>query len=108
MYVALGADALAQEDMFEMVGQPMFGYKRGRYTLDELREIDQRAAAFGLEVIPCIQTLGHLEQVRILNRSGELPLQNGKLLRFCNSRLPVFHTGWAHFLRPCSDLSDDH
>ena len=33
---------------------------RGRYTKEELREIDDYAYGFGIEVIPCIQTLAHL------------------------------------------------
>lgn len=51
------------EDTFEIPGEPMFGYFRGGYSQDELRSIDQYAALFGIELIPCIQTLGHLEQV---------------------------------------------
>ena len=54
---------LYTEDTYELPGEPMFGYMRGAYTLDEIREIDDYAAALGIEVIPCIQTLGHLEQI---------------------------------------------
>lgn len=53
---------LYTEDMFEMRHYPYFGYKRGRYTISELQEIDDYANSFGIEVIPCIQTLGHLNQ----------------------------------------------
>lgn len=35
---------------------------RGGYSIDELKEIDDYAYEMGVEVIPCIQTLGHLEQ----------------------------------------------
>lgn len=38
------------------------GYQRGRYTLAELQEIDDYADALGIEVIPCIQTLGHMSK----------------------------------------------
>jgi len=51
------------EDMYTVPGEPYFGYMRGRYTQRELREIDSHAALFGIEVIPCIQTLGHLAQI---------------------------------------------
>jgi N-acetyl-beta-hexosaminidase len=44
-------------------GEPYFGYHRGRYTADELREIDDYASQLGIEMIACIQTLGHLEQI---------------------------------------------
>ncbi|WP_309385999.1 beta-N-acetylhexosaminidase [Cerasicoccus frondis] len=54
---------LYTEDTYEIPGEPTFGYFRGGYTQTELREIDNFAVQFGLEVIPCIQTLGHLEQV---------------------------------------------
>ncbi len=51
------------EDTYEIPGEPFFGYLRGRYTHDELKELDVYAGAFGVELIPCIQTLGHLEQI---------------------------------------------
>ena len=35
---------------------------RGRYTLEELREIDDYGRSLGVEVVPCIQTLAHLRQ----------------------------------------------
>ncbi|AHF92246.1 glycoside hydrolase [Opitutaceae bacterium TAV5] len=54
---------LYTEDTYEIPGEPLFGYFRGRYTRDELRAIDDYAFLFGIEVIPCIQALGHLEQV---------------------------------------------
>jgi len=54
---------LYTEDTYQLPGEPMFGYMRGAYTLEEIREIDDYAAALGIEVIPCIQTLGHLEQI---------------------------------------------
>ncbi|MBC2592905.1 family 20 glycosylhydrolase [Ruficoccus amylovorans] len=54
---------LYTEDTYEIPGEPVFGYFRGGYSQEELKSIDNYAAAFGMEVIPCIQTLGHLEQV---------------------------------------------
>lgn len=53
---------LYTEDTYEIEGYPLFGYQRGRYTIDELREIDEYAFSLGIEVIPCIQTFGHLGQ----------------------------------------------
>lgn len=53
---------LYTEDVYEVEGYPYFGYQRGRYTLKELQEIDNYADALGVEVIPCIQTFGHMEQ----------------------------------------------
>jgi len=54
---------LYTEDTYEIPGEPLFGYFRGGYTREELSGIDAYAALFGIEVVPCIQTLGHLEQV---------------------------------------------
>jgi hypothetical protein len=54
---------LYTENTYELPGEPYFGYRRGRYTLDELRDIDDCAAALGIEMIGCIQVLGHLEQL---------------------------------------------
>ena len=51
---------LYTEDTYEIEGYPFFGYQRGRYTEAELREIDDYAYELGIEVIPCIQTFGHL------------------------------------------------
>lgn len=61
---ALGMNMLMlyTEDTYEVEGYPFFGYQRGRYTLEELRQIDDYAWELGIEVIPCIQTLGHMEQ----------------------------------------------
>lgn len=51
---------LYTEDTYQMPEYPYFGYLRGGYSKEELREIDDYAAVFGIEVIPCIQTLAHL------------------------------------------------
>lgn len=61
---ALGLNLLMlyTEDTYEVPEYPYFGYLRGRYTQDELREIDDYAAGMGVELVPCIQTLAHLAQ----------------------------------------------
>lgn len=59
---------LYTEDTYEVEGEPLFGYKRGRYTQAELREIDDYAASLGIELIPCIQTLGHMNAAFRWNR----------------------------------------
>lgn len=48
------------EDVFEMEKYPYFGYLRGAYSEQELKELDSYCALFGIELIPCIQTLAHL------------------------------------------------
>lgn len=51
---------LYTEDTYEVEGQPFFGHFRGRYSREELSEIDGYCARRGVELIPCIQTLAHL------------------------------------------------
>lgn len=51
------------EDTYTVPEQPYWGHLRGRYTADELRDLDAYAGMLGIEMIPCIQTLAHLERV---------------------------------------------
>lgn len=51
------------EDLFEVKGEPFFGYLRGRYSEDELKELDDYCFGFGIELVPCIQTLAHLNAI---------------------------------------------
>lgn len=48
------------EDTYQVEGEALFGYMRGAYTPAELKEIDDFAYDLGIEVVPCIQTLAHL------------------------------------------------
>lgn len=54
---------LYTEDVYEIDGEPYFGYMRGRYSHEELKEIDAYAFGKGVELVPCIQTLAHLNQM---------------------------------------------
>ena len=54
---------LYTEDTFLVDNEPMFGYLRGRYTHEELIEIVNYGERKGIEVIPCIQTLAHLNAI---------------------------------------------
>lgn len=54
---------LYTEDTYEVEGEPYFGYLRGRYTKEELRDIVSYCEGIGMEIIPCIQTLAHLNQI---------------------------------------------
>lgn len=53
---------LYTEDIYKIKGASYFGYMRGAYTKEELRECDDYAYALGIEMVPCIQTLAHIEQ----------------------------------------------
>lgn len=52
---------LYTEDTYEVPEYPFFGYLRGRFTQAELKELDAYALSFGIEMIPCMQVLAHLE-----------------------------------------------
>lgn len=54
---------LYTEDTYEIEGEPYFGYMRGRYSKVELIEIDAYAREHQIELIPCIQTLAHLNAI---------------------------------------------
>lgn len=58
--MGLNTFMLYTEDTYEVPERPYFGYMRGRYTKDEIREMDAYALSLGIELVPCIQTLGHL------------------------------------------------
>ncbi len=53
---------LYTEEVYTLESEPYFGHMRGRYTLEELQGVDEYADIFGIEVIPCIQVLGHMER----------------------------------------------
>ena len=56
---SLGFDSLMlyTEDTFEVDNEPYFGYMRGRYSKDEIKELDAFCNNIGIELIPCVQTL---------------------------------------------------
>lgn len=60
----MGLDTLMlyTEDTYEIPEYPYFGYLRGRFSPAELRRLDRYALGLGVELVPCIQTLAHLER----------------------------------------------
>ncbi|MDD3118518.1 MAG: family 20 glycosylhydrolase [Victivallales bacterium] len=54
---------LYTEDTYELPDEPYFGYMRGAYSMAEMKEIDAFARELGIEMIACIQTLGHMQQI---------------------------------------------
>ena len=54
---------LYTEETYELPGEPYFGYKRGRYSQEELKEIVAFAEVFHMEIVPCIQVLAHLKNL---------------------------------------------
>ena len=68
---------LYTEDTYEVDGYPYFGYMRGRYSKVEMKEIDTFATNLGMTVIPCIQTLAHLNAIL---RWGKVPMDCNDIL----------------------------
>ncbi len=54
---------LYMEDTYEVDEEPFFGHFRGRYTQEELKEADDFAYSLGIELVPCVQTLAHFNQL---------------------------------------------
>ncbi len=54
---------LYTEDTYQVENEPYFGHLRGRYSQEELKDIDCYAKEKGIELIPCIQTLAHLKHI---------------------------------------------
>jgi len=72
---------LYTEETYEVTDEPYFGYLRGRYSQDELRDIVAYCDSIGVEVIPCIQTLAHLNAIfkweaysKTINDCGDIML----------------------------------
>ena len=78
---------LYTEDTYEVDGEPYFGYMRGRYTKAEMKEIDAYADSLGITVIPCMQTLAHLNAIF---RWGEFPRDCDDILLTDNDRTYEF------------------
>ena len=64
---------LYTEDVYEITGEPYFGYLRGRYSKEDLKELDAYADSIGIELVPCIQTLAHLATFL---RWGKVPTED--------------------------------
>lgn len=54
---------LCIDDLLRIEEEPYYGYLRGGYSKEELQEIDSYGIVKGVEIIPCIQVLGHMENV---------------------------------------------
>jgi len=71
---------LYTEDTYEVPEYPYMGHLRGRYSQDDLRELDAYASSLGIELVPCIQTLGHMRQFLQWSRMESLRDQKDILL----------------------------
>ncbi len=55
-----GMAMLYTEDTLKLENYKYFGYMRGRYSVDELKAVDDYAYEYGIEVIPCLELYGHM------------------------------------------------
>ncbi len=62
--VGYNAFMIYTEDTYEVIDEPVFGYLRGRYSIAEMKEIDAYGKEIGMEVIPQIQVLAHLNSLK--------------------------------------------
>ena len=54
---------LYTKDAYQLPGENYFGYMRGAYSQEEIRELGLYAEKLGIEMIASIQALGHLEPI---------------------------------------------
>ncbi len=54
---------LYTEETYEIEAYPYFGHLRGRWTKEELKALVAYGEQFGVTLVPCIQTLAHLERM---------------------------------------------
>lgn len=60
--MGLNSVMLYMEDMFEIEDEPYFGYMRGHYTAETLKALDDYAHELGVELIPEIELLAHMNR----------------------------------------------
>ncbi len=63
---------LYMEDMFRLDRHPAIGAASGALTKEEAKEIVRYGKLWGVEIVPIVQTLGHLEKVLALPEYQEL------------------------------------
>ena len=98
---------LYMEDTYEVPGYPYFGTYRGRYTREELRDLDKYCALFGIELVPCIQTLAHLHS--FLRWHNSRPLRDtGDILKVGSEEVYTFIRNLLESLRSCFSTRNIH
>ena len=89
---------LYTEDTYEVEGEPYLGYMRGRYSMEELKELDEFAASLGIELIPCVQTLAHFDT---FVHWAQVPVDSGPVLMVGEERTYEFIDHILASLRKC-------
>ena len=55
--------ALYSEDLYELPNYKMFGYLRGKYSIEDLKEFVAFGEEIGITLIPSIEVLAHVEHI---------------------------------------------
>mgnify|MGYP004448794619 CR=1 FL=1 len=98
---------LYTEDTYKLDKYPYFGYLRGGYTKEDIKELVEFGEGFGVELIPCIQTLGHLE--RPLRWEPMMNLNDGvATLMVGEPKVYEFIEEMIKFCRECFHSTDIH
>ena len=71
---------LYTEDVVKLDGRPYFGYMRGVYTVEDIREIDDYAYEYGIEIIPCLECYAHMEKYLMWPEAGSIKDTDSVLL----------------------------
>ena len=98
---------LYTEDTYELKDYPYFGYLRGAYSKEDIKEFVEFGESFGVELIPCIQTLGHLYQALKWYPMYQLSDGNDTLL-VDNPDSYKFIEAMISFCRECFKSTDIH
>ncbi len=70
---------LYAEDTYQIPDEPWFGYLRGGFTPAEIKELDAYAIDHGIELIPCVQALGHFTNLVKLPNYADI-VDTGEIL----------------------------
>ncbi|MFA7516294.1 MAG: family 20 glycosylhydrolase [Candidatus Ratteibacteria bacterium] len=93
---------LYTEDTYTLPEEDYFGYLRGRYSEEEMKEFDSYASMLGIEMMGCIQTLGHLSSLlqwpfysNINDTSSVLLVNEEKTYQLIEKMLQFFSTSFS-------------
>ena len=98
---------LYMEDTYEVPGYPYFGAYRGHYSQKELKDLDNWCGLFGIELIPCIQTLAHLHNF-LRWQSSENLKDTDDILKAGSDEVYTFIRSLLESLRSCVSAKNIH
>ena len=100
---------LYTEHTFRFESHPEIGAGAGGFTGAEMRRLDAFAEAHSIDLIPCLQTFGHMRRIleipryralaesdRLWSVSPEAPETYDLLRDLLGEYLPNFRSAWAH------------